>query len=218
MWEKLNSVVAVSFIREEALVWIALTTMVKVLTLAHVSVAPRRNVEITLHLVQIQAAKNATTIRLPPKLRRLCPLGLLPTQRNNIVDMLLPKALLIIPELQPTLVRVDLALAVPPELVDALGVHPLAPVGRIAMQTLLRHDAVASGVLDVDVDVVARHLDHDVEVDLEFVGDFLLDGEFVGFAAAPPAGDFGPDEEDGDDGHGDGPFAAARGARYILGF
>lgn len=155
MWEKLNSVEVVSFIHEETLGWIALTIMAKVLTLAHVSMTPRRNVEITLHLVQIQAAKDATTIRLPPKLRRLCPLGLLPTQRNNIVDMLLPKALLIIPELQPALVRVDLALAVPPELVDALGVHPLAPVGRIAMQTLLRHDPIACRVLDVNVDIVA---------------------------------------------------------------
>lgn len=192
--------------------------MIQVFPLAHVSVAPSRDVEITLHLVQVQTSKDATTIRLAPELRSLSPFRLFPAQRNNIMDVLLPKPFFSVAQLQPPLVRVDLAILIPPELVDALGVDPATPVGRVAMQALLGHDAVAGGVLDVDVNVVARHLDDDIEVDLELVGDFFFDGELVGLAAAPPAGDFGPDEEDGDDGHGDGPFAAAGRARYILGF
>jgi hypothetical protein len=40
----------------------------------------------------------------------------------------------------------------------------------------------------------------------------------VRLAAAPPAGCLAPEQEQRDEGHGDGPFAAVGRARYILRF
>lgn len=53
-----------------------LTMVVQVIPELHVSVATSRDVKITLHLVQVQAAKDATGIgSRAPQLRRLGPLG-----------------------------------------------------------------------------------------------------------------------------------------------
>lgn len=100
----------------------------------------------------------------------------------------------------------------------ALGIRPLRPDGRVALQTSLGEDAIAGRILDVDVEVVAFHVDDDVEVDLHGVGDSLFDGKGVRFGAAPPAAGFAPEKDEGDDEHGDGPFAAAFGAGYIFWF
>ena len=45
-----------------------------------------------------------------------------------------------------------------------------------------------------------------------------LPTEVMCFVAAPPAGDFGPEQDEGDDGHCDCPLAAARRASDVLGF
>lgn len=46
----------------------------------------------------------------------------------------------------------------------------------------------------------------------------FFNDEGVRFVAGPPAGEFGEEENEGDAAHGDGPFAAAGGLRYVLGF
>lgn len=161
--------------------------MVQVLALLHVAVAAGGNVEIALHLVQIQAAKHATAVRPALGPGRLCPLGALATEGNDVVDVLLAKALVV-----PAGAGVDLALLVLAQLVHALGIHPLAPGGGLARQLAGRQDAIARGVLDVDVQVAALHLDDDVEVDLHVVADALFDGKGVRLGAAPPAANLGP--------------------------
>lgn len=46
----------------------------------------------------------------------------------------------------------------------------------------------------------------------------FFDGKGVRFRATPPAAGFGPEEDEGDERDEDGPFAAGRGAGYVLGF
>lgn len=68
------------------------------------------------------------------------------------------------------------------------------------------------------MDVWAFHLEHYVEIDLEVVAHAFFHAEGVGLVALPPASEFGEDEEEGDDEHGDGPFSAAGRLGHILGF
>lgn len=100
---------------------------------------------------------------------------------------------------------------------DAI-VHPLGPLGRVAVQHGGGEDSVTRGILDVDVEVGAEHVDDDVEVDLHLVGDSLFDGKVVRLFAAPPAAHLGAHEDKGDEYHCDGPFAAAGGASNVFGF
>lgn len=66
--------------------------------------------------------------------------------------------------------------------------------------------------------VLAGHLDDDVEVDLQVVADALGDAEGVFFLALPPPLQLGPEQDGGYEEDDDGPFAAARCAGYVLGF
>lgn len=77
-------------------------------------------------------------------------------------------------------------------------IDPMGPIGGIFRQQIAGEDAVARGILDVDVKVVAEHGDDDVEINLHLVGDSLFDGEEMGFMAAVPAEEFADGEEDGD--------------------
>ncbi len=130
------------------------------------------------------------------------------------MHMLLAKPLrLVIP-----LARDHAPMLIPPQLVNPLAIHPMRPGSRVAGEPVGSQDAVARGVLDVDVQVGAAHADDHVEVDGQDVGDALFDGEGVLLGAAPPAGELGPEEEEGDERHGDGPFAARGGVGYVLGF
>lgn len=189
--------------------------MVQVLSKLHVPVAPGSDMEVTLHPVQVQATKDATAVTLAAaQLGRLGPLGPLATQAHNVVDVLLAEALLVLLLLllgggHVALARDDAALLVPVQLVVALLVDPLRPHGGVAVQARGREDAVAGGVLDVDVQVGALHAHDRVEIDLHGVAHALLDREGVLLGAAPPPGQLGPDEHEGDDDHGDGPFPAA---------
>lgn len=79
-----------------------------------------------------------------------------------------------------------------------MAAGPTHPRRRVAAQHVAREDAVARGILDVDVEVGAEHGDDDVEVDLEFVGDAFFDGEEVGFVAGVPAAELGEGEEGAD--------------------
>lgn len=186
----------------------------------HISMSFGRNMKVALDLIQLQTAKHPTAIRRrPPQPRRPRPLGLPPAQRNNIMHVLLPKPFVMpLPPLHVPFPRHHLALGIPSQLVNPLVVDPVLPHRRVAMQPGGGQDAVAGRVLHVDVDVLALHLDDNVEVDVEGVGDALFDGKGVRFRAAPPAGGFGPEEDEGDEADEDGPFAAGGGAGYVLGF
>lgn len=188
--------------------------MVQMAANSAVAVASGRDVEIALHLVQVQAAVHAAAVRPAPRLRRLGPLGLLATEGHNVVDVLLAKALVV--RAVPARARVQLAVLVLAEAVHALCVHPLLPVGGVAGQLVAGEDPVARRVLHVDVQIAAAHLDDDVEVDLHVVADALFDGKRVVLGAAPPAANLRPQEDAGDEEHGDGPFAAARRLCHIL--
>lgn len=185
----------------------------------HVSVATSRDVEIALHLVQVQAAEYAAGIGIrAPQPRRLGPLGPLPTEPHNVMDVFLAETLVVAVDRHPALPGDDAALLIAVQAVDALVVDPVTPGGRLALEAVRGKDSVAGGVLDVDMQIGALHLHHHVHVDLQIVADAFLDGKGVRLGATPPPRQLGPDEDQRHDDHRDCPFAAARGARYVLGF
>lgn len=195
------------------------TFVVQVFAKFHVSVATSSDVEVTLHPIEIQVAKDPAAVgRSPPKLGRLCELGSLPADAHDIVDVLLAEPFVVAVHRHVPLTRDDTALCVPVQPVYALVVDPVLPRGGLALEAVRGKNAIAGSVLDVDVQVGALHLHDNVHVDLEVMADALFDGKGVLLGAAPPPRQLGPDEDEGDEDHGDGPFAAARGARYILGF
>jgi hypothetical protein len=57
--------------------------------------------------------------------------------------------------------------------------------------------------------VGAGHGDHDVKVELEFVGDASLNAEVVVFLPRPPGAEFGQREEGGKDEEGQCPLASS---------
>lgn len=129
-----------------------------------VAVSSGSNMEITLHLIHIQTPKHPATIpsrrtilqpRRLPKLSPPSPRS----RRNDIMHVLLPKPLLV---LMIPLARNHPALRILPQTMHALGVHPLRPVRRVPLQHIRRQNAVPGRVLHVDVDILARHLEHDI--------------------------------------------------------
>lgn len=178
---------------------------------AHVAVSARREVEVALHLIQLERAVDATAVRRrTPQPRRLPPLCLAQTQRDDIVDVLLSETFVVLDRRTASVPFPGnhAALGVAAQAVHALAVDPVRPEGGVALEPLGGVDAVARGVLDVDVQVLAAHLDDHVDVDGQDVADALFDGEGVLLLAAPPAGQLGAEEDEGDEHHGDGPFAA----------
>lgn len=179
-----------------------------------VTVTSSGNMEITLDPIQIQTAKYTAAIGLSaPEPRGLPPAGLLAAHGNDIVDMFLAEPLLVMP---PS-ARNRAAVGILAQLMNTFRIDPLGPGSRVLLEARSGEDAVAGRVLDVDVQVLTLHVDDDVQIELHAVADALLDGECMGFLAAPPARQFGPQEEHGYDRHGDGPLATSRRARYILG-
>ena len=184
-----------------------------------VSMASSCNVEITLHLVHLQATKNSTAVpaRPPPlQLRRLCKFGFsTSSMRNDIMHMLLPKTFLMIME---SLSSDNPPLRIFPQPMHTPSIHPLSPIRWILLQHLTSKNPISSSILHIDVNIGTLHRDHNVQVDLEVMAHALFDREGVGFVAAPPARELGEYEEERYAEHGDGPFPAARCLRYILGF
>ncbi len=99
-----------------------------------------------------------------------------------------------------------------------LRIHPMAPARRIACKHVPRENAVAAGVLDVDVKVATFHREDDVEVYLKFVGDAFLDAKEVGFMAMVPTKELGEGEDSGDYDESEGGVAAGGAAASIGGF
>ena len=162
--------------------------------LSHLTVAMTTgcDVEVTLHFVEIDTSVNAAAVRRAPDFRRLRPFGPLLRSRNNVVNVLLAEPFILVPKVLPPSARVDFSVAVPAQSVHALIVHPLGPGCVLASKSVGGKDAIACGILYVDVKIAALHADYDVEVDLHVMGDALLNDEVMCFVAAPPAGDFSP--------------------------
>lgn len=188
--------------------------MVQVLAHSHIAVASRRDMKVSLHLVQIQASKHAAAVRPPFGPRSLCPLGSPLSESNNVMDMLLAKAFVVFRV--PAKARVELAIFVLAELVHALLINPLAPGGGLAGQLVRGENAISRGILDVDVQIVAVHLDNYIQINLHVVPDTPLDGERMRLGAAPPATKLSPHEDAGYEEHGNGPFSATRCLCHIL--
>ena len=158
----------------------------------HVTVTSGRDVEIALDLVQVQTAPDTATVRGgTPEAGGLTPAGLLLAEGDNVVYVLLAEAFLVVPPRS----RDGLPVAVHAELVDAFAIDPLVPSGGVLLEAGGGENAVAGGVLDVDVQVLALHLEDNVEVDLQAVADTLFHGEGVVLGAAPPPAQLGPQQQ-----------------------
>lgn len=160
--------------------------MLKMVPKLHIPMPSRRDMKIPLHLIPRQAPKNATTAPPAPRSPAKLPLRA-PDLIQDMSGMGIPFEFLllrhgeVIQEMHP------------------LGVHPLIPIGRIFPQLLAGQDAIAAGVLHVDVEVGTAHGYHDVEVDLELMRHPLLDGEEVRFMSAIPTSELGHGQNGGCD-------------------
>lgn len=185
-----------------------------------VTMASRRNVEVSLNLVQYQTPIHSaavTAFGLPFYPRCLRPFLTPPRRRNNIMHMFLPKPLIMLHIMIP-LTGDHPTIPTPPQLMLQLAVHPLQPIRVLALQHLGCENAISRCIVHVDVDVFAFHCDYNVEVDLQVMADALFDEESVVFVAAPPVLEFGDGEEGGDEEDDDGPLSAARCVLDVLWF
>lgn len=158
--------------------------------------------------IHTQAPKNPATVRRSSEPGCPSPLDLPSGLRHDIMDMLLSKPLIMLYAL-PSGARHYPPFAVPPQPVDAIFVDPAIPIGGIPLQHFCREDSIASGVLDVDVEVLAQHVDHDIHIYLKVVTDPFLHREGVLFLPPPPRPEFGCYQKNGYYDHADGPFPSA---------
>ena len=147
-----------------------------------IPVAPCRNVEIPLHLVSLQTAIDST--RVPP---------IPPSQLGRF-----PKLLLLADHLPQHMPHVSVLLQLRLHLTRLLqqmqssfGIHPLPPTGGISVQQVASENAIAAGVLNVDVQIGAGHGHHQIKVDLKVVRHAFFHTEKVGFMPAIPSTEFG---------------------------
>lgn len=185
--------------------WRGRTSVIEMLAEFPVSVAARRDVEVALHLVPVEAAEDAARVAWAAETRGLGELLLLLGCAELVVY---------IPHLLPAWQAV-VALTQ-----DVLVLAPLAEVGGVFAEKVACEGSVTGRVLHVHVEVGAGHCDDDVDVDLHVVGDAFLDREGLRCLARPPARDFRPgevhacaEEEDGPGGR-----VAAAGEVRLFGF
>ena len=181
--------------------------MIQVLTKFHIAVPSRRNVKISLHLIALQTPINPTRLsRIPPlQSRRLLEFSLRAPDLPEDVSYV--RILLLLPDHLPTLQPVHL-----------VDVDPVPPIGCVFAEHITRQYTIAAGILHVDVQIWALHRHHDVEVDLQVVGDALLHAKEVGFVAGVPASQLGEGEDRGNYDEGEGSVAAGGAATGIGGF
>jgi hypothetical protein len=139
--------------------------VIQVFTRLPIAVPTSSNVEVALDLVEVETPVDAAAVDRTFDPGRLGPLGLPLAQGNDIVDMLLTETF-VVAQVLPACTSVQAALVIMAELVHTLAVDPLRPASAVFLQLRGGEDAVTRGVLDVDVKVIALHLDDDVEVDL----------------------------------------------------
>lgn len=170
----------------------------------HVAMPSRRDVKVSLHLIPLHAPVDPTRVRLPTHPRRLGEL-LPPLRRAEIVVHIL-----ILAPSKGLLGRTAQSLS--------LLLLPRAPLRGILLEDLPSEHTVTRGILHVDVQVVAVHLDHDVEVHLQRAADALLDAEAVVRRALEPAACLGDKKRDGGDDEKEHPSAAAAASGQVGGF
>lgn len=143
------------------------------------------DVEIALHLVRVHGAVYSTTVDRvsPPWLRCLLELLAVRCGPEIVVHIFFQILSAIVAGLSSRRSA-------------PRGGGPLHPGGRVGGQCLSGHDAITRGVLQVDVDVLAFHLDDHVEIDLEVSPNPLFHGEGVGGVADPPPPELADDEPD----------------------
>ena len=87
--------------------------------------------------------------------------------------------------------------------VAAGGGVPEGEKSVVFLEEVAGHDAIHCRILDIDMQVGASHRNHDVKIQLQFMGDATLNGEVVGFCTAGPGEEFGNGEERAEDGKDD---------------
>ena len=179
-----------------------------------IPMTPGRDVEISLHLIPLQTPINATRVDSisPPQLGTL---GELPPGVPPHLTQYMAHMGVLFLRLQPARILATKRLIL--VIVVAL-VRPELPAGGVLLQQLSGENAVTGGVLDVDVQSVAGHLDDDVEVQLEVMGDALFNAEVVVFGAFEPGFKFGDGEDAANEEDKDGPLAASAGGSCVVGF
>ncbi len=204
-----------------------LTAVVQMLAELGVAVAAGGDVEVALDLVEVEAAEDAAAVGDAADARGLVPLGPLAAGGDDVMDVLLAEALVVLLLLALLVVVVEgagagagdgAAVLVDAELVDAALVDPLLPGGGVLLEAGGGEDAVAGGVLHVDVQVLALHAHDHVQVQLHAVPDALLDRERVRLLAPPPPRQLAPHQYARYHRDDDGPLASARRLRHVLGF
>jgi len=184
------------------------TLMSQMLPKLHIPMAPRRDMKIPLHLIPLQTPINPTTIRLDPPShpRRLLKL---PPPLPHLPQHMSHMRILLLQILPPSLI-----LPIPAPL-HFLRVHPHRPGRGVLAQHVPSEDAIARGVLHVDVQVGALHVHDGVEVDLQGVRDAFFDAELLRLAAGVPAAELGEGEEGGEEDEEEGGVAAGGGAAGV---
>ena len=120
----------------------------------HVAMPSRRDVEVALHLVSLQASINPTTRRwhAPSPPGRLLESSLLLPVSQYMPHMGI--LLLLLREVLPlSIQRID-------------SLVPLLPIRSVFCQHVPSEYAIARRILHVDVQVRTKHWDYDVEVNL----------------------------------------------------
>lgn len=200
-----------------------LTRMVQMLlTPFCVPVSSRGDVEITLDLVSLHAAKDATRVGLlSARQSRGAAKLLAPSRLAEIfVHILLFLVLAELFDNPAWIMRLVLAQLLSRMPLDDHARAPRIPHRRCHRQHLPREHSVSTCVLHVDMQVFTLHCDDDVQVQLQVVRDALLHAEGVCRRSRPPAPELGDCEPCTEDNDGDGPHAAIVGFGEVglLGF
>ena len=138
--------------------------MIQVRRLLHIPVPARRDMEIALQLIPLQAPVNPTRVRdLAPAHARA--LGKLPTMSPRLAEHMVDMDVLLLRG-QPILglVAERLVLVFAAVQLEVALLHPQHPARVLAAQHVACQDAVAGCVLDVHAQFFAGHVDDDVEV------------------------------------------------------
>jgi hypothetical protein len=133
-----------------------LTGVIQMFSKLHISMATRCDVEVTLHFISIQTAKNTASILRAFDARRL---------RKLLLLLRRTKLIMHIPEFFPPRQSI-VPLA---QLMHSFLAQPLLPRGWILAEKVAGKRAVACGILHVYVEVFALHCDDDIEIDLQVV-------------------------------------------------
>lgn len=156
----------------------------------YISVASRRDVEIALDFVALETPIDPAALShrsSPPHPRR--PLELLLLDPAHFAQHMPNMRILLF---LPHVLRIG-------QLMRSFHGGPVTPIGRILVQQVAGEDAIAAGVLHVDVEIMAEHGDNNVQVDLELVRHAFLDREEMGFMALVPAEELAEGEEEGEE-------------------